>query len=145
MSHREVGNSSAALSRRALVILAAGLVPWLVVPYGGGYSLVISLALVSPETGAVTSVYHYVFVYTRDIPPALFAWPTATVLYLSGAASAALAWFDREDRRVTAGLFALAGLDVLYAAVGFSSYRAGVVALPVGVIGLWFAAWASRP
>ena len=75
----------------------------------------------------------------------LLAWPTASVLYLLGVGSACLALVGREDRRVTAGLFALAGLDLLYFAVAFSSVRLRVVALPVGVAVLWLAAWASRP
>ncbi|WP_436930384.1 TIGR04206 family protein [Halosimplex halobium] len=131
--------------RRGLAVLAAGLVPWLVIPYEGGVSLVHSLALVSPGTGAVTSVYHYVFVYTRDIPTALLAWPTASLLYGTGVASAALARIDREDRRVTAGLFALAAFDVCYAAVGFSSPRLRTVAYPLGAAFLALAAWTSRP
>jgi len=133
------------LSRRSLAILAAGIVPWLVIPYDGGVSLTFSVALVAPETLSVTSVYHYVFVYTRDIPTALFAWPTATVLYGAGVGSALLARIDREDRRVTAGLFALAAFDVCYAAVGFSAFRAGVFAIPVGACFLALAAWTSRP
>ncbi|WP_123533230.1 TIGR04206 family protein [Halosimplex salinum] len=145
MSRREAEDSPVPPARRALVVAAAGVVPWLVIPYGDGYSLVLSVALANPETLTLTSVYHYVFVYTRDIPTALLAWPVASLLYVSGVASAALSRVGREDRRVTAGLFALAGLDVLYAAVGFSSYRAGVVAIPLGVVGLWLAAWTSRP
>ncbi|MFC7139009.1 hypothetical protein ACFQMA_04045 [Halosimplex aquaticum] len=115
------------------------------IPYDGGLSLTFSVALVAPETLSVTSVYHYVFVYTRDIPPALLAWPIATLLYATGAVSAALSRVDREDRRVTAGLFALGAFDVCYAAVGFSSARAGVFAIPLGAGFLGLAAWTSRP
>ncbi|MFB6139785.1 MAG: hypothetical protein ABEJ26_05050 [Halosimplex sp.] len=133
------------VSARAAAVALAAIVPWLVIPYEGGVSLVHSVALVSPETGAVTSVYHYVFVYTRDIPAALLAWPTATLLYAAGIGSAALSLVDREDRGVTAGLFALAAFDVVYAAVGFSSYRTGTIAYPLGAAVLAFAAWTSRP
>jgi len=130
---------------RAGAVVLAGLVPWLVVPFDDGYSLVLSVGLANPETVSLTSVYHYVFVYTRGLPTSLLAWPIATLLYGGGVASAALARIGREDRRVTAGLFALAALDVCYAAVGFSSYRVGVVAIPLGAAFLGLAAWTSRP
>jgi urease accessory protein len=42
-------------------------------------------------------------------------------------------------------LFALAGLDLLYFAVAFSTVRLRVIALPLGVVVLWLAAWESRP
>ncbi|WP_415381192.1 TIGR04206 family protein [Halosimplex sp. TS25] len=145
MSRRSGHRLTEAVTPRVVAVLAAGLVPWLVIPYEGGVSLTFSVALVAPETLSVTSVYHYVFVHTRDIPPALLAWPIATLLYGAGVASAALARLDREDRRVTAGLFALAAFDVCYAAVGFSSARAGVFALPLGAAVLGAAAWTSRP
>ncbi|WP_459192331.1 TIGR04206 family protein [Halosimplex sp. J119] len=145
MTRGRARETSQLTARRPLVILAAGIVPWLVIPYDGGVSLTFSVALVAPETLTVTSVYHYVFVYTRDIPSALLAWPTATLLYGTGAASAFLARIDREDRRVTTGLFALAAFDVCYAAVGFSSTRAGTVAVPLGALALGAAAWTSRP
>ncbi|WP_436927208.1 TIGR04206 family protein [Halosimplex amylolyticum] len=145
MSRRFGAWPTEAASPRVLAVLAAGLVPWLVVPYEGGVSLTFSVALVAPETLSVTSVYHYVFVYTRDIPRALLAWPIATLLYGTGVVSATLARVDREDRRVTAGLFALAAFDVCYAAIGFSSARAGVFAIPLGSAFLALAAWTSRP
>jgi len=145
MSRPDTDTVASAVPSRVVAVVLAGLVPWLVVPFGDGYSLVLSVALANPETLSLTSVYHYVFVYTRGLPTSLLAWPTATLLYGSGVASVSLARIGREDRRVTAGLFALAALDVCYAAVGFSSYRVGVVALPLGAAFLALAAWTSRP
>jgi uncharacterized protein (TIGR04206 family) len=131
--------------RRVLVILVAGLVPWVVVPYEVGTSLVFSFGLVQPEPLGLETVTRYVLVDTGRLPARLLAWPTATFLYALAVASTALSVFDREDRRVTTGLFALAGLDVLYFAVAFSTVRLRVVAIPLGVLVLWLAAWESRP
>ena len=131
--------------RRLLVVVAAGLVPWVVVPYEVGASLVFSFGLVNQNPLSLQPVVGYVLVRTGPLPPSLLAWPTATVLYVLAVASAALAAVEREDRRVTAGLFALASLDVLYFAVAFSSVRLRVVALPLGVALLWLAAWESLP
>jgi len=145
MSARRSAVASLSRHRRALAILVAGLVPWLVIPYEDAVGLVFSVTLANTETLATTSVYHYVFVYTRGLPTELLAWPTATLLYGAGVASAALSRIDREDRRVTAGLFALAAFDVCYAVLGFSSFRAGTIAYPLGAVFLALAAWTSRP
>jgi uncharacterized protein (TIGR04206 family) len=131
--------------RRLLLVLAAGLVPWVVVPYESGASFVFSFGLVSPPPVRVESVVQYVLVDTVALPPSLLAWPTATVLYFLALASTTLAVVGHEDRRVTTGLFALTGIDLVYFAVAFSSARLRVVALPLGVILLWLAAWESRP
>ena len=130
--------------KRAGVVLAAGLVPWAVIPYETGAALVFSVGQVTPTPLAFQPVFRYLL-GPGPLSGYLLAWPTASVLYLLGVGSACLALVGREDRRVTAGLFALAGLDLLYFAVAFSSVRLRVVALPVGVAVLWLAAWASRP
>jgi uncharacterized protein (TIGR04206 family) len=132
------------LTRRTVAILLAGLVPWVAVPFEAGLSLVFSFGLVNPPSLYVETVVAYVFVDTARLPPSLLAWPTATLLYCLALASASLARVDREDRRVTAALLALAGLDVLYFAVAFSARRMGVVALPLGTALLWLAAWECR-
>ena len=141
-----VGNGfSGRLDRkRAGAVLAAGLVPWAVIPYETGAALVFSVGQVTPTPVAFQPVVRYLL-GPGPLSGYLLAWPTASVLYLLGVGSACLALVGREDRRVTAGLFALAGLDLLYFAVAFSSVRLRVVALPVGVAVLWLAAWASRP
>ncbi|PSP33137.1 TIGR04206 family protein [Halobacteriales archaeon QH_10_67_22] len=131
--------------RRVLLVVAAGLVPWVVVPYETGASLVFSFGLVTPPSLALESVVRYVAVDTVALPPRLLAWPVASLLYALAVASTALALVGREDRRVTAGLFGLAGLDVLYFALTFSTLRLRVLALPLGVVVLFLAAWESRP
>ena len=130
--------------RRAAVVLAAGLVPWAVIPYETGAALVFSVGQVTSTPLAFQPVFRYLL-GPGPLPGYLLAWPAASVLYLLGVGSASLALVGREDRRVTAGLFVLAALDLLYFAVTFSSVRLRVVALPVGVAVLGLAAWASRP
>jgi uncharacterized protein (TIGR04206 family) len=133
------------LRRRGAVAAAAGLAPWILIPYEAGLSLVFSFGLVTPATFHVQTVVDYVFAATRGLPPSLLAYPTASVLYVLAVGSLSLSAVDREDRRVTAGLFGLAGLDLLYFAVSFSSTRLGIVAVPLGTALLWLAAWANRP
>jgi len=130
--------------RRAAVVLAAGAVPWAIIPYETGAALLFSVGQVTSRPFVFQPVYRYIL-QGGPLPQPLLAWPMATFLYLLGLASTALALVGAEDRRVTAGLFALAGLDVLYFAVVFSSVRLRVIAFPTGVVVLWLAAWASRP
>ncbi|MEF8853595.1 MAG: TIGR04206 family protein [Haloarculaceae archaeon] len=130
--------------RRAALVLAAGLVPWAIIPYETGAALLFSFGQVTSTPLVVQPVTRYLL---RGGPLAqpLLAWPMATFLYVLGVVSAGLSLVGAEDRRVTAGLFALAGLDLLYFAVAFSSVRLRVVAIPVGVVLLWLVAWTSRP
>jgi uncharacterized protein (TIGR04206 family) len=130
--------------RRAALVLAAGAVPWAVIPYERGSALLFSVGQVTSPPLVFQPVYRYL-VQGGPLPQPLLAWPMATFLYLLGLVSAGLALVGQEDRRVTAGLFALSGLDLLYFAVAFSSVRLRVVAFPIGVVALWLAAWASRP
>ena len=130
--------------RRAALVLAAGVVPWAIIPYERGAALLFSVGQVTSQPLAFQPVYRYL-VQGGPLPQPLLAWPMATFLYLLGLVSVGLALVGQEDRRVTAGLFALAGLDLLYFAVAFSSVRLRVIAFPIGVVALWLAAWASRP
>jgi len=130
--------------RRAALVLAAGAVPWAVIPYETGAALLFSVGQMTSQPFVFQPVYRYIL-QGGPLPQPLLAWPMATFLYLLAILSTALALVGAEDRRVTAGLFALAGLDVLYFAVVFSSLRLRVLAFPTGVVVLWLAAWASRP
>ena len=130
--------------RRAALVLASGAIPWAIIPYERGAALLFSVGQVTSQPLVFQPVYRYL-VQGGPLPQPLLAWPMVTFLYLLGLVSVGLALVGQEDRRVTAGLFALAGLDLLYFAVAFSSVRLRVVAFPIGVVALWLAAWASRP
>ena len=130
--------------RRAALVLAAGLVPWALIPYEQGVALLFSFGQVTQTPFVFQPVTRYLL-QGGPLPQPLLAWPMATFLYLLGLVSFGLTLVEAEDRRVTAGLFALAGLDLLYFAVAFSSVRLRVVAIPVGVLLLWLGAWTSRP
>ena len=130
--------------RRAALVLATGLVPWAIIPYEQGAALLFSFGQVTQTPFVFQPVYRYLL-QGGPLPQPLLAWPMATFLYLLGLVSVGLAYVGAEDRRVTAGLFALAGLDLLYFAVAFSSVRLRVVAIPIGVLLLWLTAWTSRP
>lgn len=128
--------------RRLLALLAAGLLPWVVVVSNGAVGLVLAWGLADPATADVTTLPAYVrFTGGLAVSRALLAWPVATVLYLVALASGLSGVvLDREDRRVTAGLLVLVGATLLPVAAGVGR-DAGVAAVPVGSLVCWAAAW----
>jgi len=130
--------------RPTVLLLAAGVSPWVLIPYDAGLGLVFSFGLVTPEPYHLQTVREYLTA-TQALPRWLLAYPTASGLYAGALASRALALTGHEDRRVTTGLLTLAGLDLLYFGVSFTERRLGIVAIPVGIALLWLAAWANRP
>ncbi|MFB6131205.1 MAG: hypothetical protein ABEJ28_10335 [Salinigranum sp.] len=124
-------------SLRAAVFLLAGLLPWGVVTWSSGFYLVFALG--STAVGLAGFNLLPVPVLAPVTPGFAIAWVVGTGCYLLALASAALGYVDREDRRVTAGLFVFAGVSVLRFAVELSGQR-GIVVLPVGTATLWLAA-----
>jgi len=121
------------MNRRLAAILALAVVPW-TVAVAGNVTFVFPFALVDPNTGTVTTITDYYFVYTSALPPFLRAWGIGICLYLGAVASAVGgAVFDREDRRITAGLLVLAGLTQVSLAHGFSR-QPGRFAIPLGTV-----------
>ncbi|WP_277554238.1 hypothetical protein [Halobaculum limi] len=83
-------------------------------------------------------------VYPRPLPtyfalsqyPLLYRWALASMCWLLALVSAALAFRDREDPRVTAGLLVLAG--ALNAAIALQfSIQPLRTEYPVGTLALW--------
>ena len=134
-------SASSSSGAEVLGLLAALLVlPWSVVVSPDDLSFVLAWGLVHLDPLAVTNLYDYLIVHTRGLPPRLIAWPLSVLLYAGALASALVGrWFDREDRRVTAALLGLAGVEHLWFALGTS--RGGVIAVPVATALLWIAAW----
>ena len=130
--------------RRLAVLLAPLALPWNVAVVETGYvTLVFPWGLVTPGPGprSVTTLYDYLFVYTSGLPAYLRAWPASVGLYLLAlgfAAAGVATGFD--DRRVTAGLLALAGAAHVTLALGFST-QPGRYAVPTGTLVLGAAAW----
>jgi uncharacterized protein (TIGR04206 family) len=131
--------------RRLVAIVAAGVLPWIVVlgeGPGAGASLVFFFGLVNPAPLHVTTLPAYLLVLTSGLPESLLAWPVASALWL-GALSSGLSGVagGREDRRLTGGLLVLAGLRLLPVTLAVGR-PAGVTALPVGTavtsaVGWW--------
>lgn len=129
--------------RRGLVaVLALAAVPWSVQTFAaGGVTLLFPWGLVNADPLGVTTLYHFLFVYTAGLPDFVLAWPLSVALYLLALASAGLgAAVDREDARVTGGLLVLAGVAQLSVASGFS-FQPGRTAYPLGTAALWAVAW----
>ncbi len=130
-------------ARRRLVALLAPLAaPWNVAVVETGFlTLVFPWGLVTPGNPSVTTLYDYLFVYTGGLPAYLRAWPASVGLYLLALCFAAAgAATGRDDRRVTAGLLALAGTAHISLALGFS-VQPGRYAVPTGTLVLGAAAW----
>jgi uncharacterized protein (TIGR04206 family) len=124
--------------RRPLALLALLALPWTVL---STTDLVFAWGLATVDPLHVTTLPDYLFVYTRGLPNRLLAWPVAVLLYALAVGNAALGSVapGLEDRRVTGGLLALAGASHLWFSLGLS--RPGVLAVPVGSVLLWTAAW----
>ncbi|QCJ47720.1 MULTISPECIES: TIGR04206 family protein [Haloprofundus] len=131
--------------RTLLFLLSLWLVPWSVLLVDGRpATLVFPWGLFDPGSGRLVSLYSYLFEFTGgfgSLPRYLRAWPTSVVAFLLATASAGGgALVGREDSRVTALLLVLAGLGQLSFAWGFAQ-SGGRLALPVGTVALWAAAW----
>ncbi|WP_128477786.1 TIGR04206 family protein [Halorussus pelagicus] len=125
-------------ARRPLALLALAALPWTVLTSG---ELVFAWGLATLDPIHVTTLPDYLLVYTRGLPNRLLAWPIAVLLYLLAVGNAVLGQvaLDFEDRRVTGGLLALAGLSVLRFTLGLRG--PGPLAVPVGSLLLWAATW----
>jgi uncharacterized protein (TIGR04206 family) len=133
-------NGSTARLVAALSLLA---VPWSVQTFAGGRapSLVFAWGLVNANPLGVTFLWEFLFVYTRGLPDYILAWPLSVACYLCALGSALGGRaVGREDRRVTAGLLAAAGIAQLTLARGFS-VQPGRAAWPLGTLACWLVAW----
>lgn len=124
--------------RRLLALLALAALPWTVLTSG---DLVFAWGLVTTDPIHLTTLSDYLLVYTRGLPNRLLAWPIAVLLYALAVGNATLGTLapNVEDRRVTGGLLGLAGLSDLWFALGLRT--PGLLAVPVGTVLLWTAAW----
>lgn len=141
----DVADARERTARALLPVLALAGLPWVVLT-GGGLRLVFAWGLVTPDPFHLVTLPDYLRYAggTAALPRRLFAWPTSVLLFLAAFASAAAGVAGREDRRLTAGLLALAGASQLTFALGLT--RGGVVGWPVGALALWTVALARiRP
>jgi len=124
-------------SRRRRVVAAAvlaGLVPWVVVAWADGAYPLFSVGFLYTDSLTFTSLPAWVE-RTGTVPPQYRAWPIATTLWLTGVAAAA--W--DVDRRLTAGLLALAAGSVVSLSLALSRQQT-VTGVPVGALALGAAA-----
>lgn len=132
-------------ARRLLGLLLVGLPPWTVIKFTNldgsvRYETYFTYGLgsaLTPVTG------HFVLITTYLSKVAMIgsywhqAWPTASFLYACALASAALGLVDREDRRVTAGLLAMAGALSFMHAAGLAVTNGRLAVLPLGPLLCW--------
>ncbi len=129
----------AASSRRLAGVVLAGLLPWVVVTFDGGWYAVFSVGFLHLDPFSFTSLPGYVS-RVASVPPRLTAWPTATLLYAAALATAVFDHVSDLDSRVPAGLLFLAGVDVGLLALSLSR-QPTILAIPVGALWLWAAVW----
>jgi len=120
--------------RVVAVAVLAGLVPWVVVVWSDGAYPLFSGGFLYTESLTFTSLPAWVE-RTGTVPPQYRAWPIATALWLAGVLAAG--WGG--DRRLTAGLLALAAGSVLSLSLALSRQQS-VTGIPVGALALGAAA-----
>ncbi|MGB9965844.1 TIGR04206 family protein [Halobacterium hubeiense] len=126
-------------ARRLAAVLLAGLLPWVVVTFDGGWYPLFSVGFLHFDPLSVTTLPGYL-ARVGSVPPRLTAWPTATLLYGAALAAALLERAVGLDARIPAGLLFLAGVNVAF--IGLSlSRQATILAVPVGALWLWAAVW----
>ncbi|MCD2199470.1 TIGR04206 family protein [Halobacterium sp. KA-4] len=125
--------------RRLAVVVLAGVLPWVVVTFDGGWYPVFSFGFLHLDPVSFTSLPTYVS-RVGSVPPRLTAWPMATLLYVAALATALFDYVSSLDSRIPAGLLFLAGVDVGLLALSLSR-QPTILALPVGALCLWAAVW----
>jgi uncharacterized protein (TIGR04206 family) len=136
-------SSETSSTRRTLLALLSLLfLPWsLQVFAAGDATFLFAWGLVNTNPLSVTTLFDFLFVYTRGLPEYILAWPLSVAFYAAAVASAVVGWrVDREDPRVTGGLLVLAGIAQLRLAWGFS-LQPGRIAWPIGTVALLAVAW----
>ena len=136
--------------RRLLAVFVVGILPWTVLVYPGGQEVYFAYGLLT-HAGAFHTLPAYLSMTVPDylpfssvfsiLPDRLLAWPASAGLWVLALASAALGGY--EDRRVTEGLLAIAGLSQFVFAIGFWTSE-GYLALPTGGVLLVALAWWDR-
>lgn len=125
-------------SIRLFAVLAPAVVPWSIQLFApGGATAVFAWGLVNTNPLHVTTLFDFLFRYTRGLPQFILAWPVGVGCYLVAVASAVGgAVTGTEDVRLTTAALVLAGFTQLELARGFSM-QLGRTAWPVGTVVLW--------
>ena len=136
--------------RRLLTVLVVGIVPWTVLFYPGGQEVYFAYGLLT-HAGVFHTLPAYLSTTVPDflpfssvfsiLPDRLLAWPASAGLWVLALVSVALGRY--EDRRVTDGLLAIAGLSQFVFAIGFWTSEK-YLALPIGGVLLVALAWWDR-
>ncbi|RXK51499.1 TIGR04206 family protein [Halorientalis pallida] len=127
--------------RRVLVLVAVALAPWTAVSANGFVSWFLPIGIVNLDPLELTTIFEYYLLYTRNLPPYLNAWGLSVVVFFVGLVSALVGLVWREDARVTASMFVLAGIGQLVFALGFFRRGQGYAAVPIGTLLLWGVVW----
>jgi uncharacterized protein (TIGR04206 family) len=123
-------------------VLALWVVPWTVIPYPSGVTLIFPWASATTNPLHVTSLWAFIARNPggiEQLPPRLFAWPLATVLLVGAVLGALAGRFGHEDRRLTAGMLVLAGVVHLRVTIGLAGI--GETAVPIGSLLAFGVAW----
>ncbi len=127
-----------------VAVFSCGLVPWSVQTFADSGVPFLRFAWGGLSFTPVLYARTLIEYLALSGSPLVLPWVVATGCWVLAIASASLAFLDREDPRVTAGLLVLAGAVNASVAVrfGIQPLRTGY---PVGTLALWgVAAWRYR-
>ena len=127
-------------TRRLVVLVAVGLLPWSVLVGPAGVDLVFLWGLANPATGHFVGLPAYLFTYTSGLPDRLLAWPASALCYLAGVLAEVTRGRVHDDPRLAAGLVGFAALAHLPFALGLARPGAPTV-LPLGPVLAGGLAW----
>lgn len=123
---------------RAAVLVLVGIIPWEVVtwPRGKGYYVVFMFG--STKAGLSGFNIYSLPAFTAFTADFAVMRSVAVVCYLLALVVAGFGYLGYGDRRITAGLLFISGLEILRFALALNDQH-GITVYPIGVVTLWIA------
>ena len=123
---------------RAAVLVLVGLIPWAVVtwPRGKGYYVVFMFG--STKVGLSGFNVYSLPAFSPFTADFMVMQAVAVVCYLLALVTAGFGYLGYGDRRITAGLLFISGLEMLRFSLTLGD-QTGIGVYPIGVVTLWVA------
>ena len=121
---------------RAAVLVLVGLIPWEIVTWPKGYYVIFMFG--STKVGLSGFNFFSLPAFTPFTPDFMVMRSVAVVCYLLALLTAALGYLGYGDRRITAGLLFISGLEMLRFALALNDQNQ-ITVYPIGVVTLWIA------
>ncbi|KZN23289.1 hypothetical protein A4G99_14725 [Haladaptatus sp. R4] len=121
---------------RAAVLVLVGLIPWEIVTWPKGYYVIFMFG--STKVGLSGFNFFSIPPLTPYTPDFMVMRLVAVVCYLLALLTAALGYLGYGDRRITAGLLFISGLEMLRFTLALNDQNQ-ITVYPIGVVTLWIA------